>query len=287
MIRTTWGAIRPTNPIRPLNETAAAVASVAATTNRILTFSTSTPSIEAWSSLSCKTLSTLANPRTTARLGTRYTRTTPLSLHSADMKLPRSQLNTGLSSGSLLIIKRLDTAPASAEIATPAKIRVVNGVPCELLATEYAIATAEIPPANAATGRRLNPPRKSGTPVRSTTVAPRPAPDATPTRYGSASGFLNRPWYAAPAIASAAPTIAARTTLGSRSSHRIVFHVGFASKGSSNQGRRERTIPTTDPNGISTEPWLAAKTAVAAKTSPPIASRHHGYRSPTSRAETA
>ena len=57
-----------------------------------------------------------------------------LSFHSDEMKLPSSHESTGLSSGSLRIISRLDTAPASDAMATPASISVVVGVPCELRA---------------------------------------------------------------------------------------------------------------------------------------------------------
>ena len=215
----------------------------------------------------------------------RYRSAIPLSFHSADMKLPSSQLKTGLRSGSLRIISRLLTAPASEEIATPASMSVVNGVPCELLAIEYAATTAPIPPANAAIGRTLIPSTTIGTPVRRTMVAASPAPDATPIRYGSASGFLNSPWYAAPDIASAAPTIAARTTLGTRNCHSIVSHVVGRSEGEAIQGRRDTSIFTTAMNGMSTEPCVAAKIAVRTTTQPPIASRHQGYLRPISRAE--
>ena len=50
-------------------------------------------------------------------------------------------------------------------------------------------------------------------------VAPSPAPPATPSRYGSQSGFRNTPWYDAPATASIPPTSAASTTRGARTCH--------------------------------------------------------------------
>jgi len=37
-------------------------------------------------------------------------------------------------------------------------------------------------------------------------TAPTDAPDETPSVYGSANGFFNKPWNAAPAIARDAPT---------------------------------------------------------------------------------
>src|SRR5690625_5210008 len=50
-------------------------------------------------------------------------------------------------------------------------------------------------------------------------IAPREAPEVTPTIPGSASALPNSPWSAAPAMANDAPTIAAWATRGSRSSH--------------------------------------------------------------------
>src|SRR4051794_8255333 len=54
-----------------------------------------------------------------------------------------------------------------------------------------------------------------------TSVAPRPAPAAEPSRYGSASGLRNTPWYVAPATARTPPTRATSSTRGRRSSSRI------------------------------------------------------------------
>src|SRR5262245_4013973 len=81
------------------------------------------------------------------------------------------------------------------------------------------------PPTNAATGRTRWPRRPSGR-YAIAIVAPRPAPAATPSRYGSASGFRNTPWYVAPASASIAPTSAARSTRGTRICQRIASSVG-------------------------------------------------------------
>ena len=60
-------------------------------------------------------------------------------------------------------------------------------------------------PTNAASGTVTGERRATG---RTTTaiVAPRPAPAAAPRRYGSASGFRNTAWYAAPDAESDAPT---------------------------------------------------------------------------------
>src|SRR3954454_13151228 len=54
-----------------------------------------------------------------------------------------------------------------------------------------------------------------------TSVAPRPAPAAEPSRYGSASGLRNTPWYVAPATARTPPTRATSSTRERRSSSRI------------------------------------------------------------------
>ena len=58
-------------------------------------------------------------------------------------------------------------------------------------------------------------------PYTTAIVAPSPAPAAAPSRYGSASGFRNTAWYAAPEAESDAPTSAATITLGSRRFPRI------------------------------------------------------------------
>jgi hypothetical protein len=197
------------------------------------------------------------------------------------MNPPNNQLSTGLMSGSLRIINRLVTAPASDAIATPASINVVNAVPLACRAIMYAMTTATIPPANAAAGRTLIPTTNNGTPETNTIVAPNPAPDATPIRYGSASGFLNKPWYAAPHVAKAPPTIPANTTLGQRSCHKIVSHVDGQSASIETNGSRETSILTTSPIGIPTDPWLTANNATTTTAPEAATRRHQGYRRPT------
>ena len=91
--------------------------------------------------------------------------------------------------------------------------------------TAYVRATASAPPTNAATGSARWPRSESGR-YAIAIVAPRPAPAATPSRYGSASGFRNTPWYVAPATASIAPTRAASTTRGTRISQSTASSVG-------------------------------------------------------------
>ena len=68
-------------------------------------------------------------------------------------------------------------------------------------------------------GSRYGVKRKSGKNSALITIekaAPRAAPAETPINPGSASGFLKRPCKHAPDIDSAAPTIAAKRTLGKR-----------------------------------------------------------------------
>ena len=52
-------------------------------------------------------------------------------------------------------------------------------------------------------------------------ATPRPAPEALPSRYGSASGLRNRPCATAPANPSSAPAHHAPSVRGSRISHTI------------------------------------------------------------------
>ncbi len=57
-------------------------------------------------------------------------------------------------------------------------------------------------------------------------AAPSAAPDDVPRTYGSARGLRTMPWNVAPAIARPAPTTAAVSTRGSRSSQTIVSVAG-------------------------------------------------------------
>jgi len=63
---------------------------------------------------------------------------------------------------------------------------------------------------------RAQSPRDANTPNSSTAVAPTLAPDDTPSRNGSASALRTRAWTTVPAVVSAAPTIIASSTRGSR-----------------------------------------------------------------------
>ncbi len=94
---------------------------------------------------------------------------------------------------------RYDVADvASDDTATPARISVVtDDLPPER-AMPYVANTATSAPPNAARVIRLTWPHVAGTGPTITAVAASPAPAATPSRYGSASGLRNTPWYAAP-----------------------------------------------------------------------------------------
>src|SRR6059036_3286417 len=101
----------------------------------------------------------------------------------------------------------------NAATVTPARTRapVARAAPTERPRT-YASTTATVAPAKAATGTSR--PDVPTDPYAIAIVAPRPAPAATPSRYGSASGLRKTPWYAEPATASIPPTSPARTTRG-------------------------------------------------------------------------
>ena len=79
--------------------------------------------------------------------------------------------------------------------------------------------TPAIAPTKAASGT-VNAKAVDG-PNATAIVAPRPAPAAAPSRYGSASGFRNTAWYAAPDAESDAPTSPATITRGRRRFPRI------------------------------------------------------------------
>ena len=56
-------------------------------------------------------------------------------------------------------------------------------------------------------------------------TAPTEAPDEIPNVYGSANGFLSKPWKAAPAMAREAPTSPAKSTRGRRIFQKILAAV--------------------------------------------------------------
>src|SRR5699024_2627878 len=56
-------------------------------------------------------------------------------------------------------------------------------------------------------------------------TAPTDAPEDTPNVNGSANGFRNKPWKAAPAIARDAPIIPDKITRGSRIFHTILIYI--------------------------------------------------------------
>src|SRR5687767_4405137 len=107
------------------------------------------------------------------------------------------------------------------DIATPANTRVVFGVVPPTLAMLYASSTDAIAPPNEIRGSKLTPPVLKGASSTMASAPARPAPDATPSRYGSAKGFRNTPWYAAPLKASEAPTAPASSTRGTLISQTI------------------------------------------------------------------
>lgn len=79
----------------------------------------------------------------------------------------------------------------------------------------YTVSVASIAPINAPTTVTLSPKIDNENPVTITVVAPKAAPEETPSTYGSAIGFLKIPWKTAPHIESAPPIRHASIILGS------------------------------------------------------------------------
>ena len=193
------------------------------------------------------------------------------------MNPPKSQLSNGLKSGSLLNIRIPVIAVANAPMANPAKSSVDKWVLPDFMEIRYAIKTATIPPQNEATGRRLKYPYVKGIPERKTMVAPSDAPEATPIKYGSAKGFLNKPWYVAPEMPRDAPTSNARTTLGNLMFHIIVCQADVSSPDSLNKSNFENSIKNTEVMGICTDPTATPLTAQMSITTIPRAILSQGY----------
>jgi len=119
--------------------------------------------------------------------------------------------------------------------------------------TARATKTAEIPPANAARVTTASP----VAPKAYATTAPTAAPPDTPRRYGSASGFRNDPWSAAPLAPRPAPTSAPRITRGSLRSLTIAMNVGSP---------RPRSASITPMSGTDTAPRATATSAIPIRT---------------------
>ena len=107
------------------------------------------------------------------------------------MKLPKSQLSKGLTSGSELIIIKLVIALAKAPTAIPDKINVFELIEREEKEIITVIPTAITPPKKEANGKIEICIRIMGPISIKTIVAPKADPEAAPIRYGSARGFLN------------------------------------------------------------------------------------------------
>src|SRR5262245_30559070 len=186
----------PTNAISPLTATAAAVPIVAAATTINRTRGTSTPSVAASSSPTLSTSSTRRCRTSTTELTTMYGSATSTSFHVAVVKPPSSQVYTLTSVSLCCCCTNVCTAVMNVATITPARTSapVARARPAERPST-YVRTTEIVAPPNAAGGSSCDEPD----PYAITSVAPRPAPAATPSRYGSASGLRDTPWYDAPA----------------------------------------------------------------------------------------
>src|SRR5688572_19842328 len=112
------------------------------------------------------------------------------------------------------------TAVRNDATAIPPRIRLVDDRPPRPdRPSPYAMPTPLTAPMKAASGT-VTANAVEG-PNATAIVAPSPAPAAAPRRYGSASGFRNTAWYAAPEADSDAPTSPATITRGRRRSARI------------------------------------------------------------------
>src|SRR6266511_2063605 len=92
-------------------------------------------------------------------------------------------------------------------------------------ATAYTVSTVNKAVKKAASGTAINPQNEYGHLIDKAITAPSPAPDATPIKYGSASGLRKSPWYAAPLIPSAAPVSATSTVRGRRIFHKMELDI--------------------------------------------------------------
>ena len=108
-------------------------------------------------------------------------------------------------------------------------------------------------------------------------VAPSDAPEATPIKYGSAKGFLNKPWYVAPDIPRDAPTSNARTTRGNLMFHIMVCQAGVSSGDSFKKFNLENRMKNTDVTGIYTDPTATPITAQMNIKTIPIVILFQGY----------
>ena len=114
-----------------------------------------------------------------------------------------------------------------APVATPASMRAEIEVDPDFTVMKYDMLTAQMPPKNPATGTAPIPQILIGMPSVKIIVAPSPAPEATPIKKGSASTFLNIPWYVAPETANDDPTSTANITLGNLICHNMISDDSF------------------------------------------------------------
>ena len=193
--RTACGTMMPTKPINPLTATAAEVPSVAARTTTIRTRFTFIPSALASSSPTRITSMTRRNINKVTVLMAIYGSTSRTSPHVADVSRPNIHEYTCRTTSLFRCSTKVCTAVASDVTATPASTNVVaererpNAVPMV-----YVSATAMTPPMKAARGTgSIVQVEVASRLTANATVAPRPAPAATPSRYGSTSGLRNTP----------------------------------------------------------------------------------------------
>src|SRR5437899_2576388 len=133
-------------------------------------------------------------------------------VHDAPENPPQSHRNALRSSvASASETSAVVIAAAKAPTATPPRSKIRGSSSAPLISpSRYTNAIAPTAPTNAASGRAQGPGRWKAM----ATTAPSPAPPESPSRNGSASGFLTSAWSPTPETPSAPPTRKASTARG-------------------------------------------------------------------------
>ena len=217
------GTISPMNPIAPVADTKTEVSNDATITIKVFIKLTFIPSIVAFSSPKSNKSNDLDNPKTTKTTKTRITNGIGSNSQVAPPKLPIVQNNalfTWLAFFAKEIIKSV-SAVKIVDIANPERISLVVEVflPYSVPITKTSTLHINVPmkaPVDTDASPIAPPPKTM------TNTAPVDAPDAKPSTYGSAIGFLVTHCISTPQTASPAPQIIDNKTLGSLTSQIIV-----------------------------------------------------------------
>lgn len=218
---TMWGTRSPTNPIIPDTETQIAVTMDAVTRRIRVTLFVCTPREEAVRLPREIRLRSRAKNIIIKNPPHKNNNVIITSAHVFETKLPISQKMIIETCSSATYFKKLIPADKMAATIIPERIRLFEEKPP--LADERYTTKNRVPiaPMKAKAGTEQAPRKilsKRTILKKNARQAPKAAPADTPSVYGSASGFNKIPWKAAPATASPAPTIAAVSIRGKRTS---------------------------------------------------------------------